>query len=187
MWTTVTVLCRPSAQLRAAPDVRQPAWGITISAQSARWWVGQRLSSIKLSDDDSSYTNSLCSCVQFMAAMELMGAPSAVGPSFLPESTGPSVLLQDLKGELQHTQSVGSKPPLNEVGGPFWTPDRGGLVCLPSLHSDDKRPITMQHARNLRPACCVHPCLQNDVCCWLSACRSALQPCDTKPLRTCRP
>ena len=54
--------------------------------------------------------------VQFMAAMELMGAPSAASPSLLPENTGTGVLL--------HSWPAGSKPPPNQVGGPFWKADR---------------------------------------------------------------
>ena len=155
----MVVLCSPSAQLRAAPDVRQPAWEITISAQRAIWWVGQ-IDQHQLSMMNPPMQIHLaCSCVQFMAAMELMGAPSTAGPSFLPEFTGTGVLLQDWP--------AGSKPPLSQVGGPIWAPDSGQLVLLPSLQSDFKCPTTMQHARHPGPACCVHPCLQSAACCWL--------------------
>ena len=73
----------------------------------------------QVSDDDSQATHSPCSCMQFMAAMELMGAPFTAGPSFLSDNAGTSMLLQDLDGELQHSPPAGSKPSLNQVGGLF--------------------------------------------------------------------
>ena len=80
--------------------------------------------------------------LQFMAAMELM-APSAASPSFLPEDTGTGVML--------HSWSAGSKPPLNQVGGPFWKAERQWLVHQPPVQRELNRPTTMRHARNLLP------------------------------------